>query len=198
MATGVAMFSAKVDGVAPLIMHSVVVLIDKDHPTTRRIAVLTGKGKRMTEEDRQELYRLEATAGLYLNAEGRPYVPGNNIDRCILDAARREKLGKLIERGFLSDDALLVYDGPTTAAALWADPKFRFIRPAANGQRTIMRARTWFQKWSFTTRVTVDTRLLDVDTAKRLFTAGIETEGLMDWRPRHGRGRVVSIADVTT
>ena len=77
-----------------------------------------------TDADHEEVGRLEWHGSLYLT-HGKPCVPFNCIRATLHNAAKTLRLGPKVKAGlFVTDNALLVYDGPTDLDVLWADEHF--------------------------------------------------------------------------
>ena len=125
---------------------------------------------------------------------GDPFLPAQNLQRCIRDGAVAWKLGKDTKRAIVvEEDAPLVYEGPTDAEGMYDDP--RFVSIAATGRGT-MAVRMKFPQWRATYRMLVNDEIIDPTTlAKILDRAGI-AEGLGTWRPMHGRFQVTQLEEV--
>lgn len=177
-------------GTTPLLMHNARLSnpLDDVVKSMRRI---TGKRKK-TEEDYEELARLEHMGGLYFDPEVGPYLPGQNFERCLLDAARLTKAGKKIERGvFVETDVNpIAYDGPRTVEGLWADLNFRFMASAKVGSNRVTRTRPHFRQWLAEADGVYDPEIIDLDELADIAGTGGRLIGLGDWRPRFGRFEV--------
>jgi hypothetical protein len=96
-------FRITLTGTAPLIMHSNR-LSDPLHPATKEYKKITGK-RQKTEDDHLEIARMEHAASIYFDPDVGPYIPGENLSRALVDAARITRKGKMVERGvFISTD----------------------------------------------------------------------------------------------
>ena len=123
-----------------------------------------------------------------------PYLPAQNLQRCIRDGATAWKLGKDTFRAIVvENDSPLEYDGPKDASIMYEDN--RFLSRARTKRGTIaMRVR--IPQWSASYRMLVNDEIIDPMTlAKILDRAGI-AEGLGTWRPMHGRFQVTSFEEV--
>jgi hypothetical protein len=123
-----------------------------------------------------------------------PYLPAQNLQRCIRDGATAWKLGKDTKRAIVVEgDAPLIYDGPTDAEVMYEDPRFVSIAPTGRGT---MAVRVKIPHWSATYRLLVNDEIIDPMTlAKILDRAGI-AEGLGTWRPFHGRFNVTQLEEM--
>jgi len=175
-------------GTTPLLMHSDVT-VNALNPLTKAIKKVTSKKTGKTDEDHEEIARLEHLAGLYF-AEGiGPYMPGRNVEACLIKAGGITRMGtKLKQALFVSTDTNpLAYTGPRDIKALWADENFRYMSSVKVGQARTMRCRPQFREWKFECEAILDTSVIDLaDLTDIADTAG-QRIGLGDFRPRFGR-----------
>lgn len=186
--------SFKLTGVSPLLVHSERGVNPLDDDTREKKAIT--KKKKKTEEDLEELYRIEWVLGLYYDkGDGNgnkgigPYVPGQNVEASIKEAARLEKRGKDVVRGLkvINDKIALIYDGPRDIEKLWKAKKFTDVRSVKQQQSRIMRCRPIFPQWSIVCDVSFDTSVFNRSDVEALLTVAGEYIGLCDYRPRYGR-----------
>jgi hypothetical protein len=156
-------------------------------PIVRQMKVISGKRKK-TDEDLERLARLEFEGGLYFDDAG-PFIPGANIEKCIVEGARVTRQGKQVERGlFITDDEVpLVYKGPRLVDELWADEAFRSMMSVKVGTSRVMRCRPLFRGWTLDVHGEMDPGLLNLDTLEAIVTDAGGMVGLGDYRPRYGR-----------
>lgn len=123
-----------------------------------------------------------------------PYLPAQNLQRCIRDGATAWKLGKDTFRAIVvENDSPLEYDGPKDASIMYEDE--RFVSRARTKRGTIA-IRVRIPQWSVSYSMLVNDEIIDPMTlAKILDRAGI-AEGLGTWRPMHGRFQVTSFEEV--
>lgn len=177
-------------GTAPLIVHNIRLANPLD-PITREVKVISGKRKK-TDDDLMQLARLEFEGGLYMSDVIGPYIPGANVEKCIVEGGRITKQGKQIERGlFVIDNEIpLVYRGPRDVEGMWADEDFRLVQtvrvPPRTGSR-VQRCRPIFRQWALDAEAEVDPGLLNLDTLASIATDAGSMCGLGDYRPRYGR-----------
>jgi hypothetical protein len=115
-------FKVKITGQRALLMHNAQ-LADPLHPTTRRIKQLTAIGSsKRSDEEHQELARLEFHGGLYLCSTG-PCLTEEQILAGLRDAAPSVKRGlqtSIIGGVTIEDDEIpLIYKGPRDPDELW-------------------------------------------------------------------------------
>lgn len=177
------------EGTAPLLMHSARG-VDPLDPVVKQIKAITAKRKK-TEEDMETVARLEFEVSMYhLDSVG-PFIPGVNVEKCLVEGGRITKMGKNIERGlFVLDNACpLLYSGDRTIDGLWSAPggKFRSMMAVGVGGRKIMRCRPIFDEWSVECEAEVDTTVLNPTELEQIATHAGSMVGLGDFRPRYGR-----------
>jgi hypothetical protein len=175
-------------GVAPTVMHNGQ-LADPLNRFAKALKAITGKRKK-TDDDYEEMARLEFLGGLYVDTNGNPCWPGECIESMFKSAARMSKLGKQVERGlWCNGDWPLAYKGPKDADALWADERFRLTVGAKNpgsGSR-IMRTRPIFRDWSLSFVIQFDPECLNESQVREFCETAGKYVGLSDFRPRYGR-----------
>ena len=101
----------KVTGVVPLLMHSNRAANPLD--AYANFMKPLQKKRNKTDQDYIEISRVEWEAGLYLH-DGIVALPAENLDRCLWDASKKTKSGKLYKSGALiSEDWIpMDYRGP--------------------------------------------------------------------------------------
>lgn len=174
-------------GTTPLVMHNIR-LADPLDPATRALRAVTSKRKK-TDEDHEEAARLEFIGGLYMDPDAGPYVPGENIERCLADAAKVTRQGRAIQQAlFVKSDVNPVgYSGPRDPARLWADANFRLVKAVRVTNARVMRTRPMFRQWAVEATAVLDASIVSIDDLRSITdTAGIRI-GLGDYRPRYGR-----------
>ena len=173
-------------GTAPLLMHNARLANPLD-PATKALKKVTAKRSK-TDDDHLEVARLEFLGGLYIDEVG-PYLPGENIWRCLHDAGKKFKLGVKVKEGlFIATDVNpLAYRGPRDPESLWADERFRLTIPAKNQQARIMRTRPMFREWRADCQAIIDPNVIDLAQLEQIVDTAGMLVGLGDWRPRYGR-----------
>ncbi|HEX2578660.1 MAG TPA: hypothetical protein VHK88_20115 [Aquihabitans sp.] len=176
-----------IEGTAPLLCHNIQ-LADPLNPIAKAMKAISAKRKK-TEDDHEQLARLEFEGGLYLAPGVGPYVPGVNIEKSIVEGARITKQGKQVERGlFVTDNEVpLLYQGPRAVEDLWADVNFRSSMAVKVGQARVMRTRPIFRSWALDVDAEVDPALLDMANLSAICEDAGRMVGIGDYRPRFGR-----------
>lgn len=177
-----------ITGTDPLLMHNAR-LSDEFDPIVRLMKEITSKRTNKTDDDRWELRRLEFHGGLYMDKNLGPYIPGQNIERALRDAAVVTRQGKNIQRGVvvLTSRARLEYDGPRDADDLWEDKNYVSSASIKVGTSRVIRTRPMFPEWSVTVDLTLDTEIMDRETLEGIVHRAGKSVGLGDWRPRYGK-----------
>lgn len=177
------------EGTAPLLMHSARG-VDPLDPVVKQIKAITAKRKK-TEEDMATVARLEFEVSMYFLDSVGPFIPGVNVEKCLVEGGRITKMGKNIERGlFVLDNACpLLYNGPRDIEGLWTAPngEFRSMMAVGVGGRKIMRCRPIFNDWSVECEAEVDTTVLNTSELEQIAVHAGSMVGLGDFRPRYGR-----------
>lgn len=181
----------RIIGMAPMLMHAVHG-VNPFHPLRIEINKLTKK-RNKTEEDLLNIMDLEYKLSIYYDDSTGPYIPAQNVEACLRDAAKKRRLGQAFTSSvFVTPDMIpLQYEGPHDLEGLVKDMRFRDVRPVVIKKQTVLRCRPRFNKWEATFTLLYDATVLDrqniidaLDTAGRLI-------GINDGRPRYGRFAVV-------
>lgn len=184
-------FKVYFTGTKPLLMHNARLSNPLD-PITKAIKRISSK-RTKSDDDYEELAHLEFLGGLYIDVELGPIVPGQNIERCLVDAAKITRAGKKIERGVFvtSDDNPLLYVGPRSAEELWADLNFRHTASAKVQTNRITRTRPQFRRWEVEATGVLDPTVISLEELGEIAERAGQMIGLGDWRPRFGRFEAV-------
>lgn len=182
-----ARFRITCTGTTPLLMHNARLSnpLDEVAKAMKRISSKRTK----TEEDHEELARLEHMGGLYFDSDAGPYLPGQNFERCLVDAARITKSGKKIERGVFVETNVnpVAYRGPRTVEGLWKDDNFRHSASVKIGTNRVTRTRPQFRDWTVDAEGVYDPAVINLEELAEIAGTAGRMIGLGDWRPRFGR-----------
>lgn len=180
-------FKITLTGTAPLLMHNSRLANPLD-PATKALKKVTAKRSK-TDEDHALVARLEHGGSLYLDPDVGPYIPGGNIERCLVDSARMSKQGVKVTRGvFINTDVNpVLYRGPRDMDGLWDDESFRHMAAVKVGMARIMRCRPVFASWACEAEGILDPSVLEIDDLELIATNAGQMIGVGDWRPRFGR-----------
>lgn len=178
-------------GTSPMAVHNVR-LANPDDAITKAISKVTSK-RTITEEDRQEKFRLEFLGGLYVH-ENEIVIPKMNVRRCFQEAAKITKKGRDVARALSIADpeepaATLVFedmtqpDGtPTTPEQLWALDKYADVTMVRVGTSKVPRCRPVFYPWGLTIDWLLLPSIMDYDDFASIVKSAGLIEGLNDNR----------------
>ena len=179
-------YNVTLKGISPLLMHNSggVNPIDPINKAKKKIS-----GKRnKTDEDYEKLARLEWESGLYLDADEKVIIPGENIEAMLIMAGKKHKLGPKCKAGIICDgDFKLTYDGPKALEKLYKDGRFTDTRVVRIMRASIMRTRPIFRVWSLDVEIMYRPDELDENQIQDILETAGGIIGLCDYRPRFGR-----------
>jgi hypothetical protein len=184
--------SIRVTGTAPLMMHSTQGMNPRDTLVKELKAVTKKPAQRKTDEDYEEIQRLEFLLGIYHHPTDGPYIPAEMLLAVVRDGGKANKMGKEISRSvFLDRERLpLQYKGPRDLAGLWDNSAFSDVRAAKVGKAQVMRTRPKFDEWAFDATLHYDNDHLEDGQLRRAIETAGSRVGLGDFRPRFGRFEV--------
>lgn len=190
--SGMQTVKAKLVGIAPSIMHNGQ-MCDPLNKFAKMLKEISGKRKK-SDADHEEMSRIEFMAGLYVNADGKPFWPAENLLAMLIAAAKKVKDGPRAKSGInILNDHPLLYKGPTDPVEMFADDRFRLVMAVRVGQARIMRTRPIFRDWSMLIQVDVDTDIVNPQTVLEWLAIAGAQIGLSDYRPRYGRFEVQQV-----
>jgi hypothetical protein len=149
--------------------------------------------RKKTEDDHIKLSDMEFQMSLYINEDGRVFLPSENIEAMLANAAKRSKQGKDAIIAISAEDAILEYKGPKDVAGLLADLNFRDIRPVAVQKARIARTRPIFKDWSATLKIHFDESVVNTSDIEKFMKDAGAYIGFGDFRPKFGRFQVESV-----
>lgn len=182
-------------GKTPLLMHNPRLADPLDH-YTKALAQITSRRNR-TDEDIEEMRRLEFQGGLHFDEEMGPFIPPLNLRGLLVECGRTARKGPAMERGVTILDfqgSPVEYDGPRDREGLWQDASFRSVLPAKvpSTKAMVMRVRPQFRSWAVTFDLMLNTSQLGLSAFRELVTS--EAIGLGDAR-RIGFGKYTAEVD---
>ncbi len=173
-------------GEAPLVMHNVR-MADPLDEFTKRLRAVTAKRKK-TEADHEDIARIEFEGGLYFDPELGPYLPAENIYKCLVEGARLTKQGRAVERAVVISDLMapLIYDGPRTVDGLYG-AGFVYRAPVGVGTSRTIRTRPRFDRWTVGISAFLDEEMLNADEFDEIAVKAGRYIGIGERRPMFGR-----------
>jgi len=186
----------RITGDAPLIMHNGA-LANPLSAASKQLKQVTSK-KKKTDADFERMAEIEFKAGLYMDEDSGPVIPGENIEATLYSAAKITKEGKIAKSAcFVPKHAVLLYDGPRDADGLWQEEEFRNCVGVKVGMSRIMRTRPIFKDWSAVIEVEYEDSDVNEEQVDRWVNSAGTQVGLCDWRPRCGRFTAEKVENVT-
>lgn len=180
----------RLTGVVPLLMHNGQTADPLNHFSKAMKKYSSKRTK--TDEDYEAMAKLEFLAGLYLNENKQPCIPGEVLEGALYGrggAARKERAGKQGQAAVFCDGVFdLEYDGPKDPEEMWKDEEFRHVAPVRVQSNKVIRTRPKIPTgWTSEGEVTYNEKLVNKDEIVRWLKVAGEEIGLMDWRPKYGR-----------
>jgi len=176
----------RITGDAPLIMHNG----NLANPLSKAAKALkqVSSKKKKTDADFERMAEIEFKAGLYIDEDSGPVIPGENMEATLYNAAKITKEGKIAKSAcFVPKHAELLYDGPRDADGLWQDERFRNCVGVKVGMSRVMRTRPIFKEWAAVIEVEYEDSIVNEEQVDRWVQSAGTQVGLCDWRPRCGR-----------
>jgi len=173
----------QVTGKTPLLMHNER-LSDPDDEITKKIKEITAKRTHATENDKEQISKLEFRGGLYLDLKDNLVIPTANLIRCIREAATVTKAGKKISRGLSPTEmhVPLTIDGPNNLDKIIKEDRYFDRRQVKVNNGRVKRTRPIFQTWSFETYFELLDDVLNFDEFVRIIEMAGRAVGLCDAR----------------
>jgi hypothetical protein len=185
----------KIKGVTALLMHNSQ-LSDPLNTYAKALKKISGQRKK-TEENLIEMGLIEARGGLYWDKDSGLHIPGENIEACLIGAAKFKRLGTTFKRGaqVVELNCPLIGTGaPSDPEELIRDEQFRYVKSVKVGTSRIMRTRPIFEKWATEFTVMFDPNQLEREDIIQMARDAGMMVGIGDWRPRFGKFEVLEAA----
>jgi hypothetical protein len=177
----------RITGKAPFLMHSDRFANPLD-PLAKAHKELTGKRKK-TDDDHVAIARSEFIGGCYWNKQSGFFLPAQNLDACLINAAKLQKLGVKFKQGVqvVEDELTFIGYENKNPDQLWENPDYIDCRGVKVGTAKIMRYRPIFRRWSMNATIAVNEEVVNINEVKKAVTDAGALIGLGDYRPRFGR-----------
>ena len=188
--------AVQLTGKAPFLMHSDRFANPLD-PLAKAHKELTSKRKK-TDDDHTAIARSEFIGGCYWRKDVGFFLPAQNLDACLIAAAKLQKLGVKFKQGVqvLEDELTFTGYDKKTPEQLWEDPEHIDCRGVKVGMAKVMRTRPHFKDWNAKFKVSINSDVANEAQLKRWLEDAGSYVGIGDWRPRHGRYEVKKFAAV--
>ena len=175
-------------GASPLLLHNGQTA-NPLNKFARQLKAVSGK-RNKTDEDFETMAKIEFLAGLYMNEKGEYTLPAHNVEAAMLEGAKKNKNGRLVQGGaYVVDDPVLVFPGSKKSPdELWEDGEHALMVSVRVQRNRVMRTRPLIPAgWTAAVEIKYDSGLIEEPAIRQaLEVAGLE-RGLGDWRPKFGR-----------
>jgi len=175
-------------GIRPLVLHNGE-LANPRNEFAKAMKEISSKRKK-TESDFEAMARLEFEGGLYWDDDIGVHIPTDCLEATIQGGAKKNKLGKDVQAAVLVNDEIvpLIYDGPSTVEALFADSRFVMQKGAKVGPSRVIRTRPMFPTgWKVKFKIDFDDTIINESSIRKAMIDAGALVGLCDWRPKFGR-----------
>lgn len=181
----------RLTGDAPLIPHNGQAQDRKLDINKRRTKLQSNRSK--SEKDYDEIEKLDFLVSLYLDKNGEPCIPGENIEGTLFGKSGAASSTKGITRKaaaasiFSIGNFPLIYEGTRDPKELQKLEDFNFRCKAIRSGISNFIVRPIFREWESVVEVQYNDDMVDADMIVELMEYAGENVGLMDWRPKFGR-----------
>lgn len=181
----------EIEGITPTICHNGQTA-DPLNKFAKAMKEISGKRKK-SDKDYEDLARLEWEAGFYLDRDMRPCWPGENLERMLVDAAKKSKEGPRAKTGIMVSGMFpIIYQGPRDVPEMWADDNFRIVKKVKVQQSSVMRTRPIFRDWKLKFTVMFNAEIVNLSQVRQWVVTAGQIIGLSDWRPKYGQFAVIT------
>lgn len=184
--------TVRLTGATALLMHSDKLANPLDPATIELKTMTSDRQLKKTVEGQLAIVRYQWLNSFYLNSEGKVVLPMMNVRKMIIEAARRRKLGKDVERAVSFIDMEFPLNFPDKNAPvedLWENGTGKYVdsRSVVVGRAKVYAYRPKFDEWTCDITMVVDTSLIDIDTLLDIIEVGGRYVGICDFRPLFGK-----------
>jgi hypothetical protein len=190
-----------ITGMNPLLQNNPQT-VDRFNDYTRAMAKINAKKTRRTDEDYRDLQNIEVRAKIYWDENLGIYVPGTWVSAAIAAASfKKAKISKADIRGsvFVEDDKIkLNYENSNLVKKpedIVGNPFFRLNMTLKQGQVRVVKAVPIFHKWSFSTKLEFDDKLVDESSLIDIIKHASLYGGFGDFRPTFGRAQAEVVSE---
>lgn len=198
-----AIYTVKLRGIRPLIMHNGAASLDRRSPASiEKLEITRKRANNRTEADEERLRELECQTSIWYDDDGAPTVPTAAIRAAIETAARKLKQGPQVREGMIvSEVTAFDYDRAALGKTVEDLGKnAQFTVPVVVQRNRLERTRAKFDTWSLTFVLDAEDELVDRQQLETWLTIAGRRIGLGDWRPEksgdYGRFEVDEITRV--
>ena len=191
MKDSIVRFEVRFKGVKPLLMANPQMANPLNH-YKKEISKYTSK-RNKTDEDHEEISRLQFLGHLYYDEEIGVYIPSEMIEASIVNGAKVTKNGKKIPLAVnvVEYKIPLIYKDIKTPDELFNDEDFVDVRFGVLNRSKILVTRPRFNQWEIVFNVDVDTSLLNVEEFVEAINNAGQRAGIGTYRPKYGTYDVI-------
>lgn len=174
-----------VKGITPLLIHNGRMANPLDL-FSKKMKTVTSKRKK-TEEDIQEILRIQWEGSLYWDDKVGLHMPVENVMACIFKACKKHKLGQSVS-GFVFDEAIgfpILTKNHDSLDGLKADPSNKFVKTVTVQRAKTLSCRPMFETWELKFDFFVDESIVTIDEVKTIISTMSQRIGLGVWTPSH-------------
>ena len=186
MKESIVRFEVRFKGVKPLLMANPQMANPLNH-YKKEISKYTSK-RNKTDEDHEEISRLQFLGHLYYDEKVGVYIPSEMIEASIVNGAKVTKNGKKIPLAVnvVEYKIPLIYKDIKTPDELFNDEDFVDVRFGVLNRSKILVTRPRFNQWEIVFNVDVDTSLLNVEEFVEAVNNAGQRAGIGTYRPKYG------------
>jgi len=179
--------SFKLKSEAPLLMHSSQAANPRN-VYAKMLKEVSSKRKK-TDEDHDEMSRIEFLAGAYHDEVIGYHLPADLIDACFYGSAKQFRLGSLWKQAVLvvEDSPLIFKDNNKEPEELFAINSYVDVRSVKIGTARVMRTRPKINDWSLSLNLFYDEDKINESEVVQIVNNAGKYVGFCDNRPRFGR-----------
>lgn len=175
----------KIKSVCPMLFHNGQ-LADPLNDFSKALKEVSSKRVK-TDSDHEEMGRIEWFGSWYLS-DGRPCIPAQNFKACLIEGAKKFKLGKTSKSAiWVNDHIILEYDGPDNIEEMWGDDHFVHRTLVRVQRNKVARTRPKIDAWEADVSIMYDDEMLTEDQVLRIIDTSGLVAGVGDFRPQYGR-----------
>lgn len=184
-----------INGMKPLLLNNPQT-VDRFNGYAQAMAKISAKKTRRTDQDYLDFRDIEVRAKIYWDENMGIYVPGTWVLAAIAATSfKKAKISKADIRGsvFVDDDKIkLNYENSHLVKQpedIVGNPFFRLEMTLKQQQQRVVKAVPIFHKWSFSTKVEFDDKLVDESSLVDIIKHASLYGGFGDFRPTFGRAQ---------
>lgn len=181
--TNMKTYTATIEGIRPLICNNGR-MANPLEEIARRLKTITSK-KQKTEDDYRLMCQLNWRGSLYWSDEIGVYMPTENLQRMLLDAAKKVKLGRQVVGLIVAEEigAPLQFENSRNLAKLEGDSRYHFVKMAKRPKPVLTDRLLVPTGWRLEFSLQVDQTIFPEDRIGEILEIGGNIVGLGDWRP---------------